>query len=68
MLAQEAQRLPANKLLVLHRRLNLLMLDRVVWFLDPWFSRRAGNPPPVPRLTVTVERDVASPSPVTEPA
>jgi type IV secretion system protein VirD4 len=61
MLAQEVQRLPPNKLLVLRRRLGLLLLDRLVWYRDPWFRHRAGEPPALPRLEVAVERDTAAP-------
>ena len=61
MLAQEVQRLPPDKLLVLRRRLGLLLLDRLVWYRDPWFRHRAGEPPALPRLEVVVERDVAVP-------
>ncbi|OYX02288.1 MAG: hypothetical protein B7Z14_03885 [Bosea sp. 32-68-6] len=61
MLAQEVQRLAPDKLLVLRRRLALLMLDRLVWYRDPHFRDRAGEPPAVPILAVRVERDAASP-------
>jgi type IV secretory pathway TraG/TraD family ATPase VirD4 len=57
MLAQEMQRLAPDKLLVLRRRLGLLMLDRLVWYRDPWFRRRAGEPPEMPPLDARVERD-----------
>jgi type IV secretion system protein VirD4 len=59
MLTQEVQRLLPTKLLVLQRRLNLLMLDRVVWYRDPWFSVMKGAPPPLPHLQVSVEHDGA---------
>jgi type IV secretory pathway TraG/TraD family ATPase VirD4 len=59
MLAQEVQRLPADKLLVLRRRLPLLMLDRLVWYRDRCFRNRAADPPAIPTLAVTVERDAA---------
>lgn len=56
MLTQEVQRLRPEKLIVLQRRLNLLMLDRVVWFRDPRFALMRGEPPPTPRLQVTIEQ------------
>ncbi|MBX9875735.1 MAG: type IV secretory system conjugative DNA transfer family protein, partial [Beijerinckiaceae bacterium] len=59
MLAQEVQRLPPDKLLVLRRRLGLLMLDRLVWYRDAFFRRRGGSPPDTPTLAVQVERDAA---------
>jgi type IV secretion system protein VirD4 len=48
---------------VLRRRLALLMLDRLVWYRDPWFRRQAGDPPAVPTLGVDVERDTAPTAP-----
>jgi type IV secretion system protein VirD4 len=59
MLAQEVQRLAPDKLLLLRRRIGLLMLDRLVWYRDPWFRRKAGDPPAMPSLDVQVERDAA---------
>ena len=40
-------------------RLGLLKIRRVFWYKDPWFKRMGGEPPPVPRLAVPVERDMA---------
>jgi type IV secretion system protein VirD4 len=61
MLPQEVQRLGDDELLVLRPRLGLLKIRRVFWYKDTWFKRMGGEPPPVPRLAVPVERDMAPP-------
>jgi type IV secretion system protein VirD4 len=63
LLPQEVQRLSRDEMLVLRPSLPPLKLSRVVWFKDSFFQRMKGDPPPVPRLHLQVERDAGSQAP-----
>lgn len=67
MLPQEIQNnLPKTKAIVLRPGHMPLRLQRIEWRRDGIFSRMVGEPPPVPTLRITVERDTAPPVPTEE--
>lgn len=60
LLPQEVSRLPGDVVVVQMPGQPPLKLKRLFWFNDPAFRDRQGEPPPMPKLHVEMERDAGS--------